>query len=322
MGGKKKNKKTNKILGIVVAIIAIVSALYLGKDYVSYDEYIANVETNAKQATEKFAENFKPKEETSIPKADGKLKVYFIDVGQADCILLVNNKSSMLIDAGNNEDGELVVNYIKSLGISKLDYVVGTHPHEDHIGGLDNVINSFEIGEIFMPETTTNTKTYEDVLNAIANKNLQITVPKIGDKFNIGTAEAEVLSVKNDNVKLNNCSIVIRVVFGEKSFLFTGDAEEVVESKLKVKETTVLKVGHHGSSTSTSQTLLNKIKPKYAIISVGKNNDYGHPTKQTLKRLQDAGCEIHRTDEEGTILITTDGKDLKIDHFETKTNGN
>lgn len=137
MGGKNKNKKTNKILGIVVAIIAIVSALYLGKDYVSYDEYIANVETNAKQATEKFAENFKPKEETSIPKADGKLKVYFIDVGQADCILLVNNKSSMLIDAGNNEDGELVVNYIKSLGISKLDYVVGTHPHEDHIGGLD-----------------------------------------------------------------------------------------------------------------------------------------------------------------------------------------
>ena len=241
MGRKKKNKKTNKIIGIIIAIIAIVSALYLGKDYVSYDEYIANVETNAKQATEKLTENFKSKEETNTPEADGNLKVYFIDVGQADCILLVNNKSSMLIDAGNNEDGELVVNYIKSLGISKLDYVVGTHPHEDHIGGLDNVINSFEIGEVYMPETTTNTKTYEDVLNAIANKNLQITVPKIGDKFNVGTAEAEVLSVKNDNVNLNNCSIVIRVVFGEKSFLFTGDAEEVVESKLKVKETTVLK---------------------------------------------------------------------------------
>ena len=231
------------------------------------------------------------------------LKVYYFDVGQADSILIVNNNKTMLIDAGNNDDGELVVNNIKKLGISKLDYVIGTHPHEDHIGGLDNVIDAFDIGTIYMPKVQTNTKTFEDVLDSISNKNLTVTAPQVGDKFQVGNANCEVMSTGEDSSNLNSTSIVIRMEYNNKSYLFMGDAEKINEDSREWPETDILKVGHHCSSTSSSQRFLNQVKPKIAVIQLGQGNKYGHPHDEVIKRLEKLGVAIYRTDLQKDILI-------------------
>ncbi len=231
------------------------------------------------------------------------LKVYYFDVGQADSMLIVNDNQTMLIDAGNNDDGELVVSNIKKLGITKLDYVIGTHPHEDHIGGLDNVIDAFDIGTIYMPKVQANTKTFEDVLDSINKKGLSITSPKIGDTFKVGNANCEVMSTGEDSSNLNSTSIVIRMQYNSKSYLFMGDAEKVNEDARKWPKTDILKVGHHGSSTSSSLNFLEQVQPKIAIIEVGTGNKYGHPHEEVVKRLEKIGATIYRTDLQKDILI-------------------
>jgi len=246
----------------------------------------------------------------------GKLKVHFIDVGQADSILIQDSGgSTMLIDAGNNEDADLVVNYLKEHGIDKLDYVIGTHPHEDHIGGLDAVINTFNIGKVIMPKVSHNTKTFEDVLTAIKNKNLKVTSPVPGESYNLGNAKFTILAPNSDNYdNLNDYSIVIKLEFGETSFLFAGDAETKSENEMIVKgfnlKANVLKVGHHGSTTSSSLPFIKAIAPKYAVISVGKHNSYGHPDSIILNRFKTLNVEVLRTDILGTIVFTSDGKNL------------
>ena len=209
----------------------------------------------------------------------------------------------MLIDASTNDMGNTVVKYLKDLGISRIDYLVGTHPHEDHIGGLDNVIKNFDIGEIYMPKASSNTKTFEDVLNAIKAKNLKVKAPEIGFKFNIGDAECEVMSIDNTSTNANENSIVIQMNCNGVKYLFTGDANNTIESSRKWNEVDILKVGHHGSSTSSTKAFLNQIKPKIALISVGKDNTYGHPTESALKRLQNVGAKIYRTDESQSVLV-------------------
>ena len=254
------------------------------------------------------------------------LKIYFIDVGQADCSLIINDNKTMLIDAGNNEDGKLIVNFIKSLGISKIDYLVGTHAHEDHIGGLDNIIKSFDIGTVYFPytsEKTTTTKTFEDVVDGLVAKGLSITSSKIGDKFSLGEANCEIMYIDNSEPEdTNDQSICIRVTFGEQSYLFMGDASSKVEKTRSWPKTSVLKVGHHGSSQSTSKEFLKQVEPEIAIISVGKDNSYGHPHETLLKRLKSTNAKIYRTDKLGTILLTSDGKTNTITNFKTNTNGN
>ena len=245
------------------------------------------------------------------------LNIHYIDVGQADSILITLNDSAMLIDAGNNTDGKDVVDYITAQNITKLDYVIGTHPHEDHIGGLDNVIKNFKIGKLIMPKVQTNTKTFEDVLDATKKKKLSVTTPKVGTKYTLSDAEFTILSCKNETVEeLNLSSIVIKLVFGENSFIFCGDAETPNESEMLASgydlKANVIKLGHHGSSTSSSEKFLKAVDPDVAIISVGKDNDYGHPHSKIVKRLNRLGIKAYRTDLSGTIILSSDGKNIDI----------
>lgn len=300
-----KKVKENNIVKLILTIAIGIILLVLGSTNEQIGKMLGGI--NTEQNIEKveldgitisYGENV-IKEITNT----SNLKVYYFDVGQADSILIVNNNKTMLIDAGNNDDGELVVNNIKKLGISKLDYVIGTHPHEDHIGGLDNVIDAFDIGTIYMPKVQTNTKTFEDVLDSVSNKGLTITAPKIGDKFEVGNANCEVMSIGDDSSNLNSTSIVIRMEYNNKSYLFMGDAEKINEDSREWPQTDILKVGHHGSSTSSSQKFLDQVKPKIAVIQLGQGNKYGHPHDEVIKRLENIGATIYRTDLQKDILI-------------------
>ena len=256
--------------------------------------------------------------------AEERLEVTFIDVGQADSILLENEGHYMLIDAGNNEDGPKLVNYFKNQNISNFDYVIGTHPHEDHIGGLDDVIENFNIETFYMPDVITTTKTFEDVLDVLGEKNMSLSIPKTNATFKLGDATVKVLYVGTEEESdLNNTSIVLKVTYQNISFLFTGDASAKVEEQLSKSDlqSTVLKVGHHGSSTATNEEFLNTVNPQYAVISVGVDNQYEHPHTTVLNTLASHNITTYRTDQDGTIKMITDGTNIEINTLKTDTNG-
>lgn len=247
----------------------------------------------------------------------GNLVVSFIDVGQADSILIQCDTQTMLIDAGNNDDGQLVEDYLKSRNITKIDYLVGTHPHEDHIGGLDYIIDNFEIEKVYMPKKTATTKTFKDVVNSLNKKAIKPIAPKVGESFKIGSANATILGPVKEYEDANDNSIVIKLDYQDTSFLFTGDAESISEKDI-IKtganlKADVLKLGHHGSRTSSSDKFLDEVNPRYAIISCEKDNDYGHPHVQTMDKMKERKIDVYRTDEEGTIVATSDGKNIKFD---------
>lgn len=251
---------------------------------------------------------------------NGELKVHFIDVGQADSILVQQGNSAMLVDAGNNADNQTVKSYLDKQGINELKYFIGTHKDEDHIGSADYIINSFKVGKVYFPKQTATTKTFEDFVRVVKGKGLKLTVPTVGESFKLGDAIVTVLAPNSSSYQdANDYSIVVKVSYGSTSFLLTGDAESVSESEMVSKgldlRATVLKVGHHGSKSSTSQSFLNKVNPKYAVISVGKGNDYGHPKQEVMNRLKAKNIPVYRTDERGTIVATSDGSEVK---FSTK----
>ena len=252
-----------------------------------------------------------------------KLQIWFLDVGQADSILIQNGDANMLIDAGNNEDGEKLVSYFQSLGIESFQYVIGTHAHEDHIGGMNNIIDNFNIGTFYMPDAITTTATFESVLDSLEAKNIAFQTPSIDSIFKLGNATIDVLYVGTDDTDLNNTSIVLKLTYGNTSVLFMGDAEKEVETIIEKKDISadVLKVGHHGSNTSSSKTFLEKVNPSYAIISVGTGNSYGHPSNTTIQNLENLNTKIYRTDESGTIIMTTDGTNITFQTIQTNTNG-
>lgn len=266
-----------------------------------------------------------PEETTTSQKIlDGEnLQIQFLDVGQADSILIQNEDQFMLIDAGNNEDGKKLVSYFQSLGIESFQYVIGTHAHEDHIGGMDDIIDNFDIDTFYMPDVITTTATFESVLDSLEKKNIAFQTPAIDSTFELGDATIDVLYVGTDDSDLNNTSIVLKLTYGKTSVLFMGDAEKEVETKIQNKNIAadVLKVGHHGSNTSSSKSFLEKVNPSYAIISVGKGNSYGHPSNQTIQNLQNQNIKIYRTDESGTIIMTTDGTNITFQTVQTDTNG-
>lgn len=300
-------KRNKKLLSSFV-ILLIVGIFYLFQNY----------------PENKSLENINKRVEEAPVTAEERLEVTFIDVGQADSILLENEGHYMLIDAGNNEDGPKLVNYFKNQNITQFDYVVGTHPHEDHIGGLDNIIKNFSIKTFYMPDVITTTKTFEEVLDSLAEKEMTLSIPKANTTFKLGDATVKVLYVGTEKENdLNDTSIVLKITYQNISFLLTGDASTKVEQKLNPAdlESTVLKVGHHGSSTATNEKFLNTVNPKYAIISVGENNQYEHPHTIVLNTLASHNITTYRTDQDGTIKVITDGTNIEISTVKTDTNG-
>lgn len=241
------------------------------------------------------------------------LVVEYLDVGQADSILLSSDGEYMLIDAGNNEDGDDIVSYLREVGADELKYLVGTHPHADHIGGMDDVILALDVDNVLLPAATTNTQTYTDVLDAIETKNVPVTVPIAGQAFQLGETTVSVVAAQQAD-DLNNTSIVLKATYENTSFLFMGDAETEVENAILSAGTNVksnvLKVGHHGSSTSTSSAFLAAVSPDAAVISCGAGNSYGHPSTTTLQKL--TGVPVWRTDLNGTIIAMTDGQTCRL----------
>lgn len=253
-----------------------------------------------------------PAQEAPQQPLNSSFEVHFIDVGQADAALVLCDGHAMLIDGGNAADSSLIYSYLKSHGISYLDYIVCTHPHEDHVGGLAGALNYAQVGIAYCPVTSYDSSAFESFAKYLSQQGKHIAVPKAGDAFSLGGAAVEVIGPITDSGDMNNRSIVLRVIYGETSFLFTGDAEREEEQDILNAgydlSSTVLKVGHHGSDSSTTYPFLREIMPQYAVISVGQGNSYGHPTDHTLSRLRDADVKVYRTDMQGHIICKSDGK--------------
>ena len=250
--------------------------------------------------------------------------VLFMYVGQADSTLIKYKNKTMLIDAGNNEDGKNIVKFLKDKGISKLDYIVGTHYDEDHIGGLDDIIENFDIGKFYLSNGGELGPNYYNLEKAAKKKNLAITIPKVGDKIDFGDVDMEVMAAsKFDGKNDNNASIVIQAKYGSRKYLFMGDLEKQEEAKRKWNEVDVLKAGHHGSNTSSTQEFLNQVKPKYVFVSAGKNNKYRLPNVKAMERIEKTGAKIFRTDvNESSFWLTSNGNDIDIKEVSINLDGN
>ena len=245
------------------------------------------------------------------PPQNSSFSIHFIDVGQADAALVECDGHYMLIDGGNKADSNVIYSVLKKAGVSKLDIVVGTHAHEDHIGGLPGAYNYCSADLTLCPVKSYDSNAFEDFVKYADQKGSGITVPSVGDTYALGSSSVKILGI-NGGSDPNNTSIVLRIDYGETSFIFTGDAEREAEQILLNSgvnlAATVLKVGHHGSDTSTTYPFLREIMPQYAVISVGTGNSYGHPTEDTLSRLRDADVTVFRTDLQGDVFCSSNGQ--------------
>ena len=267
---------------------------------------------------------FETTPESSAPVQTGAadseaLTVHFIDVGQADCALLECGGEYMLIDGGNKEDGSLVISYLQSQGVEALSAVVCTHAHEDHVGGLPSVLAVYPTQAVYAPTKTYSSRVFDDFMYYVDQQGLEVTIPAPGDEFTLGSTEITVLGPVESYAETNNTSIVLLVEFGDTRFLFTGDMETSAEADMldywdgrmdwKVD---VLKVGHHGSDTSSSYRFVYETDPDYGVVSVGEGNSYGHPCADILERYADAGVTLFRTDKLGTVIARSDGSEVSF----------
>ena len=291
-----KKKVVSQILIFAIFLIIIILGIII-----HYNNKDLNIGTN----TTEYANLNINKEE---------LNIFYLDVGQGDSTFITVNGCNMLIDSGNNQDGYYIVQFLKAQNIEKIDYFILTHPDEDHIGGAYKILEELEIGTLYMPKKENDTKTYGNLLNSIETNHINVDTNLEGSnetQYSLGSANWKILSVDAKN-NLNDSSIVIELDYGNTKYLFMGDATIAVEEMIKWDEIDVLKVAHHGSVSSTSQQFLDKVKPKYAIISVGINNTYDLPDEEIINRLKNNNIEMYRTDEKNTIWITSDGTSIHI----------
>lgn len=251
------------------------------------------------------------------------MEVHFIDVGQGDSTLITCGDHAMLIDAGDDSKGTAIQNYLQKRKIKKLDYLILTHPDADHIGGAPVIVTKFDIDKVFVSNYEKDTKTYQKLIQALDDKRLKYTTPRVGSKYFLGTATITILAPNDEYDNPNDASIVLLVTNGSNKFLFTGDAGENAEKDILDKGISitadVYKVGHHGSKYSTSKDFFKAVKPSYAVISCGEGNSYGHPHAETLNTLRANGVKVYRTDEEGTIVATADGKKITFNVPESES---
>lgn len=293
---QKNSNKFKMILGIILFIIIVICVIV-----------VENSNNNT--------ENEKLYESVNIDSS--KLNIFYFNVGQADCTLITINNKSILIDAGNKSDGEYIVKFLKAKKLDKIDYFVITHGDMDHSAGANIILNNCIVKQVFMPEGIKESQDdYEKIKEIADTKGVKFSKVDVGDKFYLGTANFEVLSVKNntDN-SANDSSIVIQFNYLETSYLFMGDATQEVEEEIKCNKVDVLKVGHHGSESSTSSKFLKDIQPTYAVISAGHNKKYNHPKEEVLQRLKEAKINeenIYITKYQGTIWLTSDGTNIDI----------
>ena len=332
---KNDRKKQGKILATII-ILALATVLGINaKDLITNETspkedskpYVQEESKPKEDSKPDVQEESKPKEESkqnaeerekptkTMQTVDGTLELTMIDVGQADSFFFEQGDSTALIDCGTRSTGKDVVQYLKDQGITKIDYVFGTHPHDDHMGGMYDVITNFEVGTIVLPDVTDTITTnwYLKLMNEISTGNYTTEYAEVGTIYNIGDATFEIIGPINAPTgNLNNYSTVIKVSFGEMDVIMTGDAEKDVEADILRTgidlNAEILKVGHHGSDTSTSTAFLDAINPQYALISAKVGNKYNHPTAETMQSLEDRNIEVYRTDECGTVVatITTD----------------
>lgn len=304
MTNGKSGRKVKKLITTIISILVVLVASFFGIDVIETAPNSEEIQT----------------QETTIPiqSPEGELIVHMIDVGQADCFLLVQDEATALVDCGTRSTGEDAVQYLKELGITRLDYVIGTHPHDDHMGGMYDIITSFEIGIVIIPDSRDAEITanwYAKLMKELKTGDYNVEYPEKGDSYLLKEVTMKVLSAETDvDGNTNNYSIVLKISFGEMDMIMTGDAETEVEEKILESEfdidAEILKVGHHGSDTSSSEEFLDVISPDYALISCKLGNKYEHPIKSTMEKLEERNVEVYRTDECGNVVMTITSNDV------------
>lgn len=267
-----------------------------------------NSESIETQATNENEDDF---QDTN---SQDSMQVHFIDVGQGDATLVTCGEEAMLIDAGDNSKGTTVQLYLKKQGISELKYLILTHPDADHIGGADVVVTKFDIDTVFMSDFTKDNKTYNELISALDYKGMVWSSPNVGNTYTLGSAEFTIIAPNTTYSEPNNASIGLLLVNGENSFLFTGDAEEDAEYDILANgldiDCDVYKAGHHGSKTASTKALLEAASPEYVVVSCAADNSYGHPHAEPMNNFRSMGMKLFRTDEQGSIIATADGKEI------------
>lgn len=306
--------KNKKLISLISSIIVIIGLIIAGDYSGAFDSFMALMSDSEQTAHTSTVDT---------PAEDGTLEVHFIDVGQADAIVIVQDEHAMLVDAGENETGNEVVEYINSIGITDFDYAVGTHPHSDHIGAMRTMIKSFDIEEVFIPAVEHDTYTYEKTLTLIDEKGITLTVPDPMDTVMLGDAKITFLSPdpSTEFDDLNDYSITFILDYGEFSAMFTGDmgvaAEKIILDKGYDIDCDVLKIAHHGSKTASSEAFIDAASPEYGVMTVALNHDSNLPAKTIVNRYESKGVKLYRTDYDGNIVMTTDGTNIE---FETEKN--
>ncbi len=314
---KRRNKSYSKRRNLTMSIVAIV-VVFIGIITLnSYNNFSSTIPT-----WNSLFNETQQNDSTLDAPDDGDMSVSMLSVGQADASLISVGEKHMLIDGGEIDESTKIISELNERGVKTIDIIIATHQHADHIGGLAQIIDMFEVDKIIMPKLQDSlvptSKTYENLLNAISRKGLSITPANVGDVYKLGDATVDILGPTQQFDNLNDMSVVAKITYGQSEFLFTGDAEDVAERSLVESgadiDCDVLSVGHHGSSTSTTKEFLEATTPQFAGISCGIDNSYGHPHEQVLRILDEYDVEVYRTDLMGTIEFTTDGNNITVDY--------